>query len=79
MVAAGQLTESHREETKKLKAYIVKMKKELSEARDKMATAAASSTDEKAELQRQLEAMKEAGQQRSEVKFPLLSVSHVIL
>lgn len=47
------------------------MKKELSEVRDKMAATAASSTDEKAELQRQLEAMKEAGQQRSEVKFPL--------
>ena len=68
-VAADQQAEGHREETKKLKAYVVKMKKELAEARDKMATSALSS-EEKAELQRQLDEMREsvgAGQQRSGV------------
>ena len=63
-------TESHNDETKKLKAYIMKMKKELAETRDKMAATNSSSDNEKAELQRQLDEMKAtlgAEQQRSEV------------
>ena len=69
VMVADERTESHRDETKKLKAYIVKMKKELAETRDKMATDSASSETERAELQRQLDALREAvgaGQQRSE-------------
>ena len=54
------------------------MKRELSEARDKMAADSASSDKEKAELQRQMDTMREAlgvGQQRSEVKFVTVCVS----
>ena len=71
-MVADERTESHRDETKKLKAYIVKMKKELAETRD-----SASSETERAELQRQLNALREAvgaGQQRSEFNL-LVSVS----
>ena len=68
-MTADEQTESHRDETKKLKAYIVKMKKELAETRDRMAT---DSVTERAELQRQLNVLREdvgTGQQRSEFNF----------
>lgn len=60
VLCVGQQASAHRDETKKLKAYIVKIKKELADARGK----AAAPSEEREDLQRQLEASVEAGQQR---------------
>lgn len=60
MFWSDQQASGHRDETKKLKAYIVKMKKELAEVRGKGA-------EGEEDLKRQLEGLRaatETGQQR---------------